>query len=335
MLKSKIKKFLKKILPHFYVEYHIKKKNERLNFTSEEPEIYNESGEKLKTIFLSDEHYQQYPYFFVLGRYPRYIFWDRYNHGLKNHFYTHDRILSTIGKPQKKFALFIESETITPHFYKLFDKKPSLAKEFDLVFTNSDKLLNNLENSAFFPGGGVYYGTKTHGGELKDNQYQFKTKNISIVSSFRTMCRLHEFRLEAARYYKNNNLADTFGTFDGGSWAKADSYLRDYRYSIVIENNISSYWFTEKILNCFASMTVPIYIGATKISEYFNSEGIIQIKAVSQNEVSLKALDDAVKSCGERDYNSRISAITDNYNRVREYLCIEDYIYTHYGKHFI
>ena len=130
-------------------------------------------------------------------------------------------------------------------------------------------------------------------------------------------------------YYKNKSNVDTFGTFDGGEYIQISKSLEDYRYTIAIENEINSYWFTEKILNCFAAMTVPIYIGAEKISDFFNPDGIIQVESPDQNNI-----DKIIAGCNEKDYESRISAIVDNYNRVFDYLCIEDYIYTKYSNHF-
>jgi hypothetical protein len=326
-----IKKILKNILPFYIINRYNLYKESRLEIpTSEEPLIFNSSGNLLKTFFLSDDISKHWPYGFVAGRFPRYTFWDRYNYGLNNHFYVHDKIFSLVGKPIKKFALFIESESIVPYDYTFFDNRKNLAKEFTLIFTHSEKFLNAFSNATFIPGAGVWYGTKKHGGIINENQCQMKTKNISIVSSHINMCKLHAFRLATARHYSKSTVVDTFGTFDNGRWAKTEDYLSGYRYSIIIENNISSYWFTEKILNCFAAMTVPIYIGATKIGDFFNADGIIQIKSMSIEDIDL-----AIKDCNEQDYFSRIPAIIDNFNKIDDFLCLEDYIYKHYKNCFV
>lgn len=51
--------------------------------------------------------------------------------------------------------------------------------------------------------------------------------------------------------------------------------LIDFKYSIAIEN--SSYWgyFTEKILDCYLSYTMPIYYGCPNIVDYFEAESLI------------------------------------------------------------
>ena len=46
-------------------------------------------------------------------------------------------------------------------------------------------------------------------------------------------------------------------------------------FSIVIENSIESDYFTEKLLDCFLTGTIPIYVGTKTTSEYFDTDGII------------------------------------------------------------
>jgi hypothetical protein len=328
---KQVRAVLKNILPFAITNYFIKRHESQMEIpSSEEPPVYNEYGQRLKTIFLQDEQSRHDPYRFVTCRYPKYILWDRNNYGLKNHVYSHMKILSPRGKPVKKFAFFIESEAIEPKHYTIFDAHKGLANDFDLIFTHSARLLDTYKNAVFVPGAGVWYGTEKHGGIMNPEQYKIKTKNISLVSSEKTMCDLHKFRIALARHYKNSGTVDTYGTFDGGSFSKIVDVLEKYRYSIIVENDISPYWFTEKIMNCFASMTVPIYIGATKIGDFFNDEGIIKIPALD-----FDLIDKIAANCNDHDYASRVEAVIDNYNRVQAYLCLEDYLYTRYKKYFI
>jgi hypothetical protein len=297
--------------------------------SSDEPPLYNSQGKRVKTIFLRSDISKHWPYGFVTGQFPRYTFWDRSNYGLKNHVYVHDKILQTIGKPVKKFAFFIEAETIVPQDYMLFEQHKGLEKKFDAIFTHSASLLDKYSNAVFVPAGGVWYGTPLHGGILDRERYKLKKKNISVVSSEKIMCELHRFRIDIARYYKNSSQVDTFGTFAGGPYIKISDSLDEYRYSIIVENDISYYRFTEKILNCFASMTIPVYIGASKIGDFFNIDGIIQV-----HKLDIDYIDKLLSSCNEKDYLSRLTAILDNFNRVNDFLCMEDYIYTHYKEYF-
>jgi hypothetical protein len=334
MIIDKIMVFLKRILKNFlpYIIVHRHELNSLLKHipSPDEPPVYNISGKRLKTIFLSDNQAREWPYCFVAGRYPKDILWDRNNFGLKNHVYSHKKILGTLGSPVKKFAIFIESETYVPNDYKIFEKYPNLFKEFELIFTHSSKLLDKYENAVMIPGGGVWYGGTYGGGILDPEQYKTKSKNISTIASNRIASEVHQFRLDIARYYKGGKTVDTYGPFDGGNLVKTADTLKDYRYSIVMENIIRPYYFTEKLLNCFASMTIPIYAGASKIAEFFNPDGILYLSSLNYD-----AVDKIVKNCNVKDYESRQSAIIDNYNRVQDYLCIEDYLWKKYHDHFI
>lgn len=290
------------------------------------PEIYNKDGDKMEVFFIRDYHFAHDPYLNCFHK-SKYILWDRFNFGLDTHFYTHHCVLETMGNPSGKYAWFFESESIVPGDYEIFDKNKGLNKDFDLIFTHSEKFLNKYDNARFLATlAKPWYGTVHGGGILTEEACNFKTKNISIVSSNKAFCDLHIARTDLAKKLKRENKADAYGTFDNGNPVKVAESLTDYRYSIAIENEITPYWFTEKITNCFASMTVPIYLGATKIDEFFNPDGIIQ--------VSLKDLDNIDKilaQCCEKDYEQRLQAIKDNYSRVQKYCKpVTDLIYEEY-----
>jgi hypothetical protein len=116
--------------------------------------------------------------------------------------------------------------------------------------------------------------------------------------------------------YKDSNKVDTFF----GDWnnpqipnIKPQDYLEHYKFSIVIENDIDDYWFTEKILNCFSTKTVPIYVGAKKIYNLFNSDGIIQI----DDWKDIPRIIDHLNI--DEAYQNRLEAINDNFRRVEPY----------------
>jgi hypothetical protein len=152
-IKQNMKAFIKDILPYKIVSHYTEKRLNSEIPNSEEPPLYNSYGQRIKTLFLADDRTRDWPYGFVLGRYPRYIFWDRNNYGLINHVYSHEKILKTAGKPARKFALFIEGEAIDPSTYAIFDKYPGLDKDYTCIFTHSARLLDKYSNALFIPGG--------------------------------------------------------------------------------------------------------------------------------------------------------------------------------------
>ena len=99
---------------------------------------------------------------------------------------------------------------------------------------------------------------------------------------------------------------------------KKEEGLNDYMFSVAIENHKYDTYFTEKIMDCFATGTIPIYYGTDKISEFFNPDGIIRFEDFNINDLS------------EELYHSKMDAIKDNFNRVKQFEIPEDIIYKKY-----
>ncbi|MBZ0220327.1 MAG: hypothetical protein K8I01_07840 [Candidatus Methylomirabilis sp.] len=53
--------------------------------------------------------------------------------------------------------------------------------------------------------------------------------------------------------------------------------LAPYRFSLAIENTVSTDYWTEKIADCFLSWTVPIYHGCPNLANYFPQESYVHI----------------------------------------------------------
>ena len=297
--------------------------NPNAKFDTKLPDIYSKNGNKLRLIYTRDFTSAHSPY-----SDSNYLYFDRFNFGLKTHFYAHNEMLKQIGKPDYRFGLLEESESIVPEDYKIFDKHLDLYKDFNYIFTHSYEILNKIPNAKYVPFcANSWYGTERGGGILDPKLYEKKTKMVSILSSKQNKCDMHARRLQCAFDCKNNNLADTFGTFDGGPIVKIADTLTDYRYSIAIENDIKPYWYTERITSCFASFTIPIYCGAPKIGDFFNTDGIIFISPEDCLDINK-----ILKQCSIKDYESRIPAMIDNFNRVQNYYNISDYMYLNYMK---
>lgn len=284
------------------------------------PEFYTSDGRRMEMFFLRDSHIAHAPYIA-----SNHFQFDRYNFGLKTHFYTHGAMLETMGSPTKKYGILIESEGIVPDDYALFDKHAGLEKDYDLIFTYSERLLNLLPNARFVPfAASPWYG-RARGEFVDESIYTAKSRGVSIVSSDKKMCDLHRIRFDLAQKCKNLGLADAYGTFDGGAYINSGVALENYRYSIIIENDLQPFFFTEKLTNCFVSMTIPIYIGATKIDQFFNPDGIISL-----NVEDLDDIENVLNGCTECDYESRLDAMKDNFARVKRYFRVWDFMYEEY-----
>jgi len=56
----------------------------------------------------------------------------------------------------------------------------------------------------------------------------------------------------------------------------------DSMFHIAIENTSIKHYFSEKVLDCFHTKTVPIYYGCKNIEEFFNPAGMFRVSGVEE-----------------------------------------------------
>ena len=194
-----------------------------------------------------------------------------------------------------------EPRSIEHQGYEFVEQHP---EKFKYIFTYDSKILK-LPNTYMFNWGSTWCTADVP-----------KTDGISMVSSNKLCCELHRVRLELANYFDTHDCGvECFGTFRGNpaDYATAYEAHATFKFAIVMENYIDDYWYTEKILNCFSTKTVPIYYGARKISEIFNGDGIIEVDDWHDIPEIVKNLD------VDAEYEKRREAIEDNFIRVKPY----------------
>lgn len=298
--------------------------NVHVPLSDEEPEIYNSRGERIHTCFCRDFHLSRTSGYFG-GR----LMLDRYNFGLKHHLYTHRTMLETMGHPDRRYGALMETMGVVPDDYLIFDENPGLEKDFDRIFTYSRRLLDSLPNAAFVPfcsNVRLDFSALGETGLALDGLYATKRKNVSILSSGKTMCPLHVLRLETAKKLRRLGLADAFGTFDPSlGYVRAYDTLADYRFSVVFENSVEDYCFTEKLTNCFACQTIPIYVGPPGIGRFFNTDGMICLRPEQVGDI-----EGVLKRATPEFYAERLPAVLDNYRRSARYHNVLDYLYDEY-----
>lgn len=87
---------------------------------------------------------------------------------------------------------------------------------------------------------------------------------------------------------------------------KKEVWNRNSMFHIGVENSRNTNYYTDKIVDCFATKTLPIYWGAPNIGDFWNKDGIITF----ENEDELV---DILNNLTEDDYYNRIDAINENY----------------------
>ena len=104
--------------------------------------------------------------------------------------------------------------------------------------------------------------------------------------------------------------------------------LKDYKFSIAIENGIHDNYFTEKILDCFLTGTIPIYRGPKNIGDFFDINGIITFETVDE-------LINIVNTLTDNEYQNRIKSIENNFGLAKKFSYNNNQIFNNFLKDLI
>lgn len=218
----------------------------------------------------------------------------------------------------KKYAWLVESQAVTPNSYKFIEDNHFL---FDKIFTHSEKILSSVPNSYILPIGGCHLDED----EIRLNNE--KTKLVSMMFSNKNFAPGHNLRHTIANKLKN--FIDVMGSGVNGLHVKKVESCRDYKFSVVVENFKDGYYFTEKIIDCFLTGTIPIYYGTNKISEFFNRDGILTFDTLED----LEKLIENVNFLNSF-YRERNKEIVQNFEKALEFKIGDDFLYSKYKNIF-
>ena len=222
-----------------------------------------------------------------------------------------DRLCFVIPKDETKIncAWLIEPPIINGENYQNVIKNKD---NFRYIFTHHKNLLSQSDNVVYTPHGGTW---------LRDEDINIhnKSKLVSCIFSWKNWNPYHRMRFRVFDRLKDDSRVE----FHGSGCEKPLDFkidgLKDYMFSIVIENSIESVYFTEKLIDCFLSGTIPIYVGSKQTSEYFNPDGIIYF----EGDEDLPAILD---SLSPELYLSKMDAIKENYEIAKNYMHPEQLI---------
>ncbi len=121
-----------------------------------------------------------------------------------------------------------------------------------------------------------------------------KERRLSWITSTKNTKPGHRARLRFLEQIRGRVRFDLFGRGFRPIEDKWDA-LAPYRYSIVVENFQSPYYWSEKIADCFLAWTMPIYFGCSRIEEYFPAQAMIRID-LRDVEGAIQQINEAIAS---------------------------------------
>lgn len=164
---------------------------------------------------------------------------------------------------------------------------------------------------------GLWYGT-AHGRALGLDELQAlprpeKPKRLSVLCSAKAVTTDHRRRLEFVRYLQSE-LGDQIDVFGSGNRPVADKSeaIWPYKYHIVLENDHSDHFMTEKLPDAFLGWSYPLYFGGNEAYHRF-PEGSFTAIDIYQPEHSLNVIRNVLAS---QTYEQSLDRITDARNSV-------------------
>lgn len=233
--------------------------------------------------------------------------------------YKNDPTLYNFTKPMpnKKNVLII-AEPIggCGEPYILAQQLSEFRNKFDVILSHNKDFCKNTPNAKWYPWGTSQLDSR------KEIALYPKRRGCSFNFSDKQWWEGHKFRYNtgiALKSSKKYECLDIFGPFTYENYIKKLDTLREYYFSIQIENQIVDDFFTDKIIDCFLTGTIPIYRGTSNIVNYFDTDGIIQFNTFEELEHILEHINRDV-------YFDRFKAIEKNLVTALKYINPEDWI---------
>tara|TARA_R110000803_G_scaffold49030_1_gene101959 strand:+ start:1517 stop:2347 length:831 start_codon:yes stop_codon:yes gene_type:complete len=225
-------------------------------------------------------------------------------------FITDNSLMNSHMYNGRKIGWLMEPKSIHPQIYQWIKDNHN---SFEYIITYDKELIEISENIIFYPHSGCWINPKDH--KLYD-----KTKLLSIIASDKRMTAGHKLRHNIINNIKGHEISlDVYGRRYNPVGYKLEA-LKEYAFTIVIENIKYDYYFTEKLMDALTTGTIPIYWGCPSIGDFFNTDGMIIFDGVNDLLSKLESLSfDKYELMKESAYENMILA--------QKYLLAEDWLY--------
>lgn len=211
-------------------------------------------------------------------------------------------------KESVKIALIIEPPQINQEPYNWI--KQNYGK-FSHVLTYNPDLINSIPNAVTITFGGCWI-------KPEDQKIYEKTKGVSIIASDKKQTIGHRLRHEVIQKCKDK-IDGIYGRGYNFVENKIES-LKEFRYSIVIENDKEGGIVSEKFFDTIATGTIPIYYGHDWVKDNFDEDGILFFS-------NLAELEQCLKIATSEYYESRRHAIEKNFELCKSFQIPEDRLF--------
>lgn len=176
--------------------------------------------------------------------------------------------------------------------------------KFDLILSYDDRLLELPNAKEFCPVGSWV-------GELPLD----KRNQITYLMSSKIWTQEHRMRFMILRRLGHLKQIRDFEFLMHRSPPRVVSkepFFTNAKFHIACENQVMTNMFSEKLLDCFRTRTVPIYYGCTNLEKYFNVGGVIRFNNITEFE-------NIMTNLTPDHYEQLLPYVEENYQRARPY----------------
>jgi hypothetical protein len=206
--------------------------------------------------------------------------------------------------PDADINVLVQNEP--PNLYiKFYGMVKECQNKFDLILAYDPRLLAMPQAQEFC----------AVGSWVENNLPLQKQNQISFIMSSKINGAPYRMRYKILKRYRN---AKTMGVFEykfhrsPPMIPSKDPFFINAKFHIACENQDMPNMFTEKLLDCFKTYTVPIYFGCHNIEQYFNPKGILQFRTIEEFE-------QIIENLTLETYDEMLPYIKENYELARPY----------------
>lgn len=184
---------------------------------------------------------------------------------------------------------------------------------FDKIYSFDNEVLKNCPNSEIFYFGSCWVlSDKVGENILKESDFHEKVFDkkfkVSFIKSNKNQLEGHRLRHFVPELLKNKSFEPLFMERIPIKFP----LFKDSMFHVTIENVRETNYFSEKLIDCFMTKTVPIYWGCPNIGDVFNKNGIIFFNNIND-------LNSILSNLNEDEYHKRLSFIEENYKIAKKY----------------
>lgn len=181
----------------------------------------------------------------------------------------------TFQTDDSEIKVFIQREP--PQVLNIVNEIIKNQDKYDLILAWNEDVLNNCKNAKKFLFGDCWLSQEF---KLSDKQ-----NYISFLTSDKNFTQGHALRQNIYNVLQKNKRIGDYKIIAIKTPPRIpdkDIIFENSKYSIIVENQNIKNFFTEKLIDCLISKTVPIYCGCPNVSEFFNTDGMILFETVEE-----------------------------------------------------